>query len=388
MNIIYHHRTRAKNAEGVHVREIIKAMRNKSHNVFVVAPSGVDTFEHETITNIEKNSCLWDFVSRYMPQIGFEFLEIFYNIVVFFRFIKILKKKQIDFVYERYAFFGWMGACLTKIYKVPFLLEVNEISGLKRTRGQVLVGLSNWMEKKIFQKADAIIVVSDFLKKLIILKGIPANKIFVIPNGVDINKFNSDINVNAETLINGSVTDKVILGFVGNFVKWHNFDFLLNTFKEINENGNLILLLVGDGPVRNEIENLIQKNNLKNYVIITGSVNHTTVPEYIQLMDICIIPHSNEFRSPIKMFEYMAMGKPVIAPKVAPIEQVICSGINGLLFIPNDKCSFCKCLFELIGDPKKRIKLGDNAKKDILSNYLWQYNVNKVFSIVIDITRK
>lgn len=385
MKIIYHHRTRAQHAEGVHVREIIKAFREKGHEVFIVAPPGVDTFKCETQNPDQKKSNFWSLISRYMPQIIFEILEIIYNVVALCNLNKQIKQVKIDFIYERYAFFSFAGSCVAKYNKIPLILEVNEISGLKRTRGQVLKGLAGMLERNICLRADAIVVVSSFLKDKIVNIGIAPDKIIVIPNGVDVTRFNSAISRNKTIEMEYNLMNNIVLGFVGNFVKWHNFDLLIETFNDIAKERNLKLMLVGDGPARSEIQDSINKYVIQDKVLITGSIDHMRIPEFIQLMDICIIPHSNEFRSPIKMFEYMAMGKPVVAPKVGPIEQVIDDGVNGILFMPNDKYSFRSCLIDLINDRRKRDELGSNAKNDIMSHYLWKYNADKVLNIVSEI---
>ena len=102
------------------------------------------------------------------------------------------------------------------------------------------------------------------------------------------------------------------------------------------------------------------------------------MPDYIDLMDICVIPHSNEYRSPIKMFEYMAMEKPVIAPRFEPIKNVIEDGQNGILFNPNDKEDFMRSLDFLMQNSLERERLGMAARNAVIERHTWRKNAQRI----------
>ncbi len=384
MKIIYHHRTQAEKAEGVHIREIIKALRNEGHEVFTLSPPGIDPFRNEYINQglKDKRFVFWKVISKYCPQIIFEILEICYNFFTYTKLRSLINKEQADLIYERYAFFNWIGIFLAQKHKIPIFVEINEISGIKRTRGQVLIGLSKLIEKFILRNATAVIVVSEFLKEYIEISGIDSKKIFVVPNGVDSEIFDPSRTNSVGLIDKYELKGKIVLGFVGNFVKWHNFDFFLKVFREITKKvEDVMLLLVGDGPARADIEVYEKKYNLNGKMVITGSVPHNKIAEYINIMDICIIPHSNEYRSPIKMFEYMSMAKSVVAPNVRPIQQIIQDNINGKLFLLSDEGSFRDSLLDLIRNKEERERIGGKARDTILSNFLWKNNARKIADI-------
>ncbi len=386
LNILYHHRTQGKGVEGVHIREIVTAFTALGNEVLVVSPPGIDPLVEQKLPRQAKSKIqlLWKWVSRYTPQLLFELLEIAYNVVSYVGMRRAIKEQKINAIYERYAFFGFAGASIAKRYDIPFILEVNEISGLKRVRGQTLTKLAQKIEKRIFQDSDAIMVVSNHLKEKIAEMGVGEDKIHVVPNAVDVNKFNPNSVSNTDIIERFEIVNKFILGFVGSLVKWHNFEFLISAFKEIvNKSGNnIILMLVGDGPMRKDIEQLITDNGLVKHIILTGRVTHKDIPKYIKSMDICIIPHSNEFRSPIKMFEYMAMEKPVVAPNIGPIGDIIQDGRNGVIFELGNKESFKKVVFGLIANPGKRTAIGIEAKRTVLRNHLWIKNGAKIMNII------
>lgn len=399
MKILYHHRTQGRGAEGVHIREIVKTLRNLGNEVFVVSPPGIDIFEEDSLRVNEFESYksknkkylftkLNESISKHFPQIGFEILELAYNLVAYKNIKRLLSKHKIDFIYERYAFFNWMGIYLAKKYNIPIILEVNEVSGIKRLRGQILIRLAKIIERRIFNKVDTIVTVSSFLKKHIENMGIDSGKIYVAPNAVNIEEFNPNIK-GIEIRNRFKLNGKTVLGFVGHFSWWDNLEFLVNTFSEIiREKTNLHLMLVGDGSDRNKLEYETIKKGMGGNITFTGRVDRQLIPNFIAATDVCVIPHSNPFGSPIVLFEYMAMEKPVVAPKLGPIEDVIIDNVNGLLFELKNKCSFKRCLLDLINDEQKRRRLGKEARNIVLSKHLWKHNAERIIQIYSRVKRK
>jgi glycosyltransferase involved in cell wall biosynthesis len=394
MKIIYHQRTQARLAEGVHVREIVKALKEKGNEVIVVSPPGVDVFREASGEDTAAKQgfglrVFWHFISRYAPEIVFEILELGYNFMAYAKLRSLFSKTKIDAFYERYAFFGWAGTYIAQKNKIPSIVEVNEISGFKRTRGQVLQQIAKAIEKKVFTRADAIVVVSHFLKEEISKMGIAPEKIHIVPNAVNAAEFSLDT-ANRDIVEKYGLENKVVLGFVGSFVKWHNFDFFLKTFEKVLKKSGkeLRLMMVGDGPAKAEVEAQAKAYGVLDQVIFTGAVKHTAIPAYIKAMDICIIPHSNEYRSPIKLFEYMAMAKPVVSPRVKPIEEVVTDKANGVLFEPENLSALADSIIYLLENKAVREQIGARARETILKQYLWSHNAAKVIDIYETINKK
>jgi glycosyltransferase involved in cell wall biosynthesis len=389
MNILYHHRTQAQCAEGVHIREIVKAFEALGHRVFIVSPPGVDIYKDSFSQDVEnRNSLLslgWKFVTRCLPQFLFEIVEIAYNFYALGEIKKVLRKEKIDFIYERNSFFCWAGVRCAKEFGLPIVLEVNEVSGIKRVRGQVFKRIAQRIENDNFTQATGLVVVSNFLKEHIGEKGIDRKKIIVIPNGVNLDDFNPEIPVNKALVSQYKLEGKVVLGFVGSFVKWHNFDFLLECFSELRKTVSHldpVLLLVGEGPTRSEVCEHAVKIGIGDFVRFTGKVSHQDIHSYINLMDVCVIPHSNEYRSPIKLFEYMAMRKVVVAPDLEPIQSVLTHDINGMIFKKENKESLVRVLEEVIADKQKRERIAGEARRVIEAKYLWKNNALAVLQLI------
>jgi glycosyltransferase involved in cell wall biosynthesis len=175
--------------------------------------------------------------------------------------------------------------------------------------------------------------------------------------------------------------NKRVVGFVGGLTHWHNFDFLLDLIKNLRETySDVVLLIVGDGPLRKKIESGSVERGLESAIKITGTLPHLEVRKYLELVDVAVIPHSNEYRSPIKLFEYMGASKPVVAPATQPIQTVIREGVDGLTFRPGDRYGALKQLLCLFSVPDFRKNMGLQAKNNIMKNYLYESHSSYILS--------
>lgn len=384
-NILYHHRTQGTGAEGVHIASIIKGFKRLGHKVYVVSPPGVNPEKTRGGNPYGKKKGFirrtLAFLSSSLPQYLFEILEILYNVRAHFKMLNVLKDRRIDFIYERYAFFMFAGVRLAKKSGIPIILEVNEIAGEKRVRAQYFTGISKRIERYVFRNVDAIIVVSSFLKEKMKEMGIDGEKIFIMPNAVDEDIFSKET---VEKTIENKYFVKngaLVIGFIGWFVKWHNIESLIDVFSKVAKKFQSYLFLVGDGALKDKFKEMAIDRNIEDRVIFPGSIPYDDIPNYIDLMDICVVPGSNEYRSPIKLFEYMSMGKAVIAPKYKAIESIIEDGKDGMLFEPENGNSLEKILEELVSDSKKRKALGKKAREKVVKNHTWLGNARKVVEI-------
>jgi len=378
LNILYHFRVRGIGAEGVHIAGIANGFQALGHEVAFVSPTDTDPISNinkKFLYNASQKTKVLHFLADHAPQVCFECIELLYNVIGISKLKNQIHKTEFGFIYERYAFYNIAGALMSKKYNIPLIVEVNELSGHERVRGQIMVPLAKKIEKLIFNQATLILVVSDFLKEHIAKMINSDRKILVIPNGVSREWVETEI---PQSEIKGlqerlNITGKKVIGFVGGLDHWHSFDFLLELIGELKRNfSDIVLLIVGDGPLREYILSTADKLGLHDSIIITGIVPHEEVPKYISLFDIAIIPHSNEFRSPIKLFEYMAAGKAVVAPATIPIKSVIKDRINGAIFKLGIKEDALETINNLFINNQLREDIGKNAKNTIRDNYLWE----------------
>ncbi len=362
------------------------------HNVIVVSPPGVDPFANSGAQNTAAKksflSMVLGWLSKRMPQFGFELMELAYNLVAYRTMKAVIAKNRIDLMYERFAFFSLAGAMTAKKNKLPLILEVNEVSGIKRNRGLIFEKLAKRIEHYIFERADAIITVSTFLKTRLQSMDIRVSKIHVVPNSVNIAEFDPGLSGDTvrELL---KLQGKTTLGFMGSFSEWDRLDFLIDVFAEIAADvPDLTLVLIGDGFNRKQLEDNVRQRGYDDKILFAGRIPHSQVPHYIAALDIAVIPHSNPFGSPVVMFEYMAMGKPVIAPRLGPILEVLTNNENGLLFETGDAVQLKQHILSFYNSLPLREKIGSNARTTILSRHLWKYNAEFIIKLYMSAVNK
>lgn len=375
MKILYHHRTQGRGVEGVHIRGMVEAFRRLGHDVIVVSPPGVDPLAES------KNSS-WKRFAKNAPEAIFELSELLYNFWAYRKMSAIVKSREIDFIYERYALNTFAGLNISRRYDIPIILEVNDAAGIERVRKLKVHNVARRIEKYVFGGAAAIVTISSHFKKIIVDGGIAENKVFVIPNAIDESKAYSDSTENS-VRERYSLNGQTVIGYVGSFLEWHGVDLLLESFKSsLDKRRDSKLLLVGGGITLDDAKSFVRTNDLKEHVVFTGNVPHNEVPSYIRAMDICVIPDSNDYGSPMKLFEYMGAGKPIVAPRLSPMEDVIKSGENGILFKRGDKDGLNDALDTLIADKNMRDRIGRLARDIVLKNHTWTKNAEKVLEIV------
>ena len=383
MNILYHFRTRGTGAEAVHIAGIATAFEKLGHQVTFSSPTGVDprlTAGSNPYKDPGKAGLL-SRISRKCPGFLFELLEIGYNLAAYRRNKSLLNRGTYQLIYERHAFFLVATAFLAKSRGILLVVEVNELVGDARIRKQPLfTPIAKAFDKIVFRQAKTIVVVSPHLKRRIEALGIPGEKVLVLPNAVNKEEF-------AEPAEGAALRKKfcgaetVAVGFIGWFVEWHRLEMLLEVFANLAQSRpQLQLVLIGEGTLRQALTFQAESLGIADRVVFAGALPHQQIPAAIRALDICVVPHSNEYRSPIKLFEYMGQGRLTVAPDTEPIAMVIQDGKNGLLFRPGDAQSMEAALTKAVDDPALRQKIGDQARADILSKHTWQDNAEKVLN--------
>jgi glycosyltransferase involved in cell wall biosynthesis len=238
--------------------------------------------------------------------------------------------------------------------------------------------------------AQKIICVSEPAKKhLMTTWNVPADKIIVLSNAVDIHRFKPDPDLRAQTRASLSLTTHPLVVFVGSFYQWHDIATLLDAFAiTLKSNPAARLVLVGDGTEREKMMQRASELNIADAVIFTGYVTHAEVSRYVNAADIAVVPvpamKQDMWLSPMKLFEYMASGKAVVASAMGQIVNVIHDGENGLLVPAGDKNALANSIHRLIADPELRDTLGKQAREDALKNHSWEQYLSQLEQILND----
>lgn len=369
MRILYHFRTRGTGAEGVHIAGIAGAFARLGHDVEIVGPRRIDP---------RRTAGADPFAGRglaRLPGVAFEALELAYNLVAGLRLAPRLTPSRCDLVYERHAYVLGVTAWLASRRGVPLVVEVNELVGRDRVRAEPrLAALVRRIDRFVFARAAAIVVVSPDLKRRITTLGVDPARILTLPNAVAPELVRPEAELSPAP--RGA---RVVVGFVGWLVDWHRLERLLEALQAARARvPGLVLRLVGEGPRRRALADAADRLGLADAVEFVGAVPHDRVPSVVDAMDICVVPHSNVYRSPIKLFEYMARGRAVLAPDTEPIRDVLRDGDNGRLFPVGSVAALADGIVALAVNPDLRRRLGLRALRDVRERHTWDHNARAV----------
>jgi len=382
MRILYHHRTSGSDAQGVHIQEMVAAFRCLGHEVSVAALA-------DSKPAAERGHATW---KRWVLQIpfGYEVVQLLYNLVGVSMLLRHWRREPFDFLFERYALLNFAGVVTARLMRRPVILEVNAPLAMEQHREGVirLLRLARWIERCILNSATRVIAVSGPLRDILVQTGVESGRIAVVPNGVNPDRFQpvaSALHGRREYGLEG----RVVIGCVGWFRPWHGVELLLEAFhRHAMAARGAVLLLVGDGPAMPALRSYTLRHGLQECVRFTGAVPHDRIPEYLSLIDIATQPAANEYCCPMKIIEYMALGKAIVAPRQPNVTELLEDDRQALLFQPGDSDSMAGALGRLLEDPAARARLGKAASAAIHQRrLLWTENARAVLEMVDTATR-
>lgn len=378
MRILYHHRTASKDGQAVHIEELVGALRELGHEVRVVGPTDADGSMGDDATWVHK-------LKATLPKAAYEILELAYTLFAYRRLAIAAREFGPDFIYERYNLFLLAGSLLKRRLGIPLLLEVNAPLADERGRfgGLGLPRLARWAESRAWRSADFVLPVTQVLAGHVTAAGVPPERISVIPNGINRAHFAAapatDIAKQQFDLAGA-----LVLGFTGFVRDWHGVDHVIRWMASPDAPTNAVLMVVGDGPVRGELERLADDLSLHGRVRFTGVVPRDRVPEHVAAFDIALQPAVVPYASPLKLFEYLALGKAVIAPRQPNIEEILTDGDNALLFNPAEPNAMEQALTRLCANPDLRARLAASAAATIdRLDLTWLGNARRVTELAM-----
>jgi glycosyltransferase involved in cell wall biosynthesis len=232
--------------------------------------------------------------------------------------------------------------------------------------------------------ASRIFVVSEVEKNNLIEAGITAKKIVVNPNGVDADEFRPGIGGQKAREELSIAADKTLVGFVGTFGPWHGVLTLADAVAAIPKNADIHFLLIGAGSLRDEVERKLRDSGDLDRVTFAGVVSHGRVPVMLDACDILISPHvpladgSEFFGSPTKLFEYMAMGKGIVASRLGQIGDFLSHDETALLVEPANARELSLAIMRLADNEELRVSLGKAARERAVSQHTWRRNAARI----------
>ncbi len=253
--------------------------------------------------------------------------------------------------------------------------------------------LTRGLETNAFKRADAITTICEGLRQDIVARGIPAKKVTVIPNAVDIDKFTVGGAGEATLKQQLGLTNHRIIGFIGSFYAYEGLDLLLEAFPTIFKAApDVRLLLVGGGPQEENLKQLASRLGIQEKVIFTGRVPHDQVQRYYNLVDILVYPrHSmrlTELVTPLKPLEAMAQGRLLVASDVGGHKELIHDGKTGILFKAEDPQALASAVFKLLSEESKWPDLRFAARQFVENERNWTKSVSNYIEIYNRLTEK
>jgi len=402
----------------VHVRELCGAFGRAGHEVVLAAqtlnkspwekPAETSaTVMHvrpsTSATNAAQALKEFNMALQLENSLPGELRRILYNRDLESELLRRFESDPPDFIYERASLYATAGASLAKRFGVPLILELNAPLAVEQAayRATGLGELAAQAERWTLTHADAVVVVSSELGKHVKSLGVKSGKIHVLPNGVnpalfhptvrrnDGSEARRDLPANESAALSRTAAthnDVPVLGFLGGLRPWHGVEILPELLTRLQKrHPGTRLIIAGDGQLRGELERAFAKRGLEKLVTITGLLMHEKVPDVIRTFDVALAPypkHDHDFYfSPLKLFEYMACGIPVVAAKLGQIAETVRHGRTGLLYPPGNLSALTANCERLLNSELLRRKLGMAAAKLINGKFTWDGNAARVVEL-------
>ena len=370
MRILYSHRIQSRDGQGVHLEAMVASLRHLGHEVRLVGPSGFDK------ASLGEDSAWVGRIRRHLPGWASELAELGYAAPATLRLARAAAEFAPDFIYERANLFHVAGRVVAARRGIPLLLEVNAPLAHERARfgGLSLPRLAAGTEHFAWRGADRVLPVTQVLGDMVAAAGVPRERITVVPNGIHLEEF-------PEPALRppGEI---VTLGFVGFVRDWHGLDGVLRGIAGWTGHTRLALVVVGEGPARPGLEALARELGIADRVRFTGLADRAAIPGHLAGFDIALQPAAVPYASPLKVFEYMAAARAIVAPDQPNLREVLVHERDALLFDPAEAGAFWRAVERLAGDAALRVRLGEAARRTVLERDLtWDGNARRVVAI-------
>jgi glycosyltransferase involved in cell wall biosynthesis len=304
-------------------------------------------------------------------------------------------------LYQRYSVHNWTGASLARSMGLPLVLEFN---GPERwvaenwARPLRHAQLADRIERLALEGADLVTVVSEPLRAHLAARGLRDERILVNPNGVDLDRYRPQVD-DRKVRERYGLRDSCTIGFIGTFGHWHGAEILAEAFARLLDRRADLrercrLLLVGDGTLLPSVEQLLQRRGRLEETVLTGLVPQREGHRYLAACDILALPTvpnpdgSAFFGSPIKLFEYMAMGRAIAASAIGQIAEILVDGRTGLLVPAAEPEPLASALERLVDDAALRARLGAAARAAAEEKHGWDAHVSRLIARIDSLRRE
>ncbi len=300
-------------------------------------------------------------------------------------------KNKVDFVYEYAATLQCLGWVFQR-QGIPWILQAEALlfyEAKAERKALILDGIAKWMEIQAYKQCDVLACVSETLKEILVQNyGIESDKIVLVNNGVDTDFLNPKLYTPRR------IFPGFTIGFVGSLYAWSGLNLLLEIIAELRDTGlDISLVVVGDGAMKSTWEKQVKNLGISSNVAFIGRVSRQEVPQYIAGFDIGYsgqvqLQMGKMYLSPMKLYEYMSMAKPVIASAFEDAKRLIDDGKTGFLFQPEDKADLKHVLLSAFEQRERLSQMGHLARTEIVNHHSWTSRVQVLVEGIEQILEK
>lgn len=370
----------AQTGYGTHMREMIRAFQELGHEVefYIAGEEGSHGTGAIEWVKEERQSAATGVVKQLTPKILWETLRDFKLIRIdqqrFRRLKKICSSYQPDVIYERSYYGMTSGVRTAKLLDIHHILEVNSPNVQERIELSGPSFLSNRARKKdlwVIANSNHVLTVSTRLAEMLHIPELAANW-DVTPNAIRPGQENESTQKRTRKEF-GIPENITLVGFVGSIFPWHGVDLLIDAISNLKNRGvHAAAIIVGDGVTRKLLEQKVDDQGIMDRIFWTGSVPSSETYRLSELCDALIMPKSNEYGSPVKLFEYAMSRVPVIAPTTSPVLEIMENRVHGLL-VEAEVEAIANAILEITDKPIGNA-LAENWRSRVLSGHTWQNN--------------
>lgn len=377
MRILYHHRVASKDGQFTHIDEMVHAMRALGHEVELVGPE-----VHQSDSGQGGSPGWVGRLKRNLPGALYELAEALYALVAYRRLFRAMRRFKPDVVYERYALYLPAGVWACRREGVPLMLEVNVPDAVTRRKDkQLWLGwLADRVERYTLCGADRVFPVTQVLGDMLIGIGVKPERLRVIPNGINPKDFANLPDADTAKARHG-LTGRTVIGFIGFVREWDQLDRIVTWLARRPADDPACLMVVGDGPVRPALEAQAAALGIAHKLVFTGVVPRSSVPGSAMAFDVALQTALVPYASPLCLFEYMAMGKAILAPDQANHHEVLVKDVDCRMYDPADPNGIEAQLDVLLADAGMRRQLGAAAGRALHERgYHWASNARRALA--------
>ncbi len=377
-----------------HVRNVVEQLEERGHSVKLVSRVSRSPDESEHSSELSRGA-LRSVASALLPRVikaGFrDWRTRRGNRRLVQENSEVLQ--QADLIYERDAFQSFGTQQVASTIGTPWILECNGFFWQEESPLPAPVSPDRYRRRHVekWKAADQLIVVSESFKSDVVQEGVAPEKISVIHNGVNLEPYRDISSSQVDEFrkewgLNGAV----VIGFLGHMLPWHRIDLFVDAIGALRNSGYNVQGLVVGGGRRKEYQTYAEQEGVAEQIVFSGPVPPEDVPEAVSAMDICTAPGICEPGSPVKLFDYGARGKPIVAANAPSVTELITDEKHGLLFEEGSLEGFGRALTRLLDDEELRDQLGRAAREKVEEEHTWEkvgQRTERVLNQVLDAPR-